>query len=355
MPKLFEPFPIRGLTLANRLVVSPMCQYSSDDGFANDWHLVHLGSRAVGRPAIVFTEATAVLPEGRISPQDLGIWKDEHVVMLSRIVNFIESQGSIAGMQLAHAGFKASTYSPWIGGGPVEESDGGWRPIHSASAVAFKEGWIVPEELDRNGIERVIEAFVEATKRALAAGFKIIELHAAHGYLIHEFLSPLTNKRTDAYGGSFDNRTRFARELVEAVRKVWPENLPLFMRISATDWIEGGWTPEESVELAKMVHALGVDLIDCSTGGISPNAKIPMGPGYQVPFSAKVKREARIPTGTVGLINEAKQAEEVLQSGDADLILMARQFLRDPYVPLHAAKELGGEIEWPLQYVRAKN
>jgi 2,4-dienoyl-CoA reductase-like NADH-dependent reductase (Old Yellow Enzyme family) len=295
-----------------------------------------------------------VLPEGRISPEDLGIWKDEHIEMLARIVRFIDGQGSIAGMQLAHAGFKASTRSPWLGGGPIEVKDGGWRPIYSASAVPFTDGWIVPEALDPAGIRRVTDAFVAAAKRALTAGFRVLELHAAHGYLIHEFLSPITNKRTDEYGGSFENRTRFAREVVTAVRKVWPENLPLFMRISATDWVEGGWTPEESVELAKMVHQLGIDLIDCSTGGLVPHAKIPLGPGYQVPFSRKVRTEAGIPTGAVGLISEAKQAEEILQNGDANVILMARQFLRDPYVPLHAAKELGVELEWPIQYGRAK-
>ena len=354
MAKLFEPLRLRSLTLPNRLVVSPMCQYSSNDGFANDWHLVHLGSRAVGRPAIVFTEATAVLPEGRISPEDLGIWKDEHIEILARIVRFIDQQGSIAGMQLAHAGFKASTRSPWLGGGPIEVKDGGWRPTYSASSVPFTDGWIVPEALDQAGIRRVTDAFVAAAKRALTAGFRVLELHAAHGYLIHEFLSPITNKRTDEYGGSFENRTRFAREVVTAVRKVWPENLPLFMRISATDWVESGWTPEESVELAKMVHQLGIDLIDCSTGGLVPHAKIPLGPGYQVPFSRKVRTEAGIPTGAVALISEAKQADEILQNGDADVILMARQFLRDPYVPLHAAKELGVELEWPIQYGRAK-
>lgn len=354
MTKLFEPLTLRSLTLRNRLIVSPMCQYSSQDGFANDWHLVHLGSRAVGRPAIVFTEATAVVPEGRISPQDLGLWKDDHIEMLSRIVRFIESQGSIAGMQLAHAGFKASTRSPWLGGGPVDLKDGGWRPISAPSAIPFTDGWIVPEALDHAGIRRVIDAFAAATKRAMAAGVRVIELHAAHGYLLHEFLSPLTNKRTDEYGGSFENRTRVVRELVGAVREVLPEELPLFMRISATDWVEGGWSPEESVELAKMVHPLGVDLIDCSSGGIAPNVRIPVGPGYQVPFARKIKHEAGIPTGAVGLIDEARQAEGIVQNADADIVLMARQFLRDPYVPLHAAQELGVEAEWPLQYSRAK-
>ncbi|MGE5111525.1 MAG: NADH:flavin oxidoreductase/NADH oxidase, partial [Acidobacteriaceae bacterium] len=320
----------------------------------NDWHLVHLGSRAVGRAGLVFTEATAVVPEGRISPQDLGIWKDEHIEMLARTVRFIDGQGSVAGMQLAHAGFKASTLPPWLGGGTVDLKDGGWRPVYSASAVPFSDKSIVPEALDQAGIDRAVHAFAAAAKRALAAGFRVVEIHAAHGYLIHEFLSPVTNKRTDEYGGTFENRTRFLRDIIEAVRGVWPERFPLFLRISATDWVEGGWTPEDSVALAKMVRPLGVDLIDCSSGGIAPGVKIPLGPGYQVPFARKVRNEGGIPTGTVGLITEAKQAEEILVGGSADLILMARQFLRDPYLPLHAAKELGEELEWAVQYVRAK-
>ena len=351
---LFEPLVLRDVEISNRLVVSPMCQYSSQDGFANDWHLVHLGSRAVGRAGLVFTEATAVAPEGRISPQDLGIWKDEHVEMLARIVRFIDGQGSVAGMQLAHAGFKASTLPPWLGGGTVDVKNGGWRPVYSASAVPFSDTSIVPEALDKAGIERAVQAFAAAAKRALAAGFRVVEIHGAHGYLIHEFLSPVTNKRTDEYGGTFENRTRFLRESIEAVREVWPEKLPLFLRISATDWVEGGWTPDDSVALAKMVRPLGVDLIDCSSGGIAPGVKIPLGPGYQVPFARKVRNEGGIPTGTVGMITEATQAERILAEGSADLILMARQFLRDPYVPLHAAKELGEELEWAVQYVRAK-
>ena len=351
---LFEPLVLRDVEISNRLVVSPMCQYSSQDGFANDWHLVHLGSRAVGRAGLVFTEATAVVPEGRISPQDLGIWKDEHVEMLARIVRFIDGQGSVAGMQLAHAGFKASTLPPWLGGGTVDVKNGGWRPVYSASAVPFSDTSIVPEALDKAGIERAVQAFAAAAKRALAAGFRVVEIHGAHGYLIHEFLSPVTNKRTDEYGGTFENRTRFLRESIEAVREVWPEKLPLFLRISATDWVEGGWTPDDSVALAKMVRPLGVDLIDCSSGGIAPGVKIPLGPGYQVPFARKVRNEGGIPTGTVGMITEATQAERILAEGSADLILMARQFLRDPYVPLHAAKELGEELEWAVQYVRAK-
>ncbi len=331
-----------------------MCQYSSEDGFANDWHLVHLGSRAVGRAGLVFTEASAVLPEGRISPQDLGIWKDEHVEMLARIVRFIDGQGSVAGIQLAHAGFKASTLPPCLGGGSVDTEDGGWRPVYAPSAVPFSKNSIVPEALDKPGIQRVVKAFAAATQRALDAGFRVIELHGAHGYLINEFLSPITNKRNDEYGGTFDNRTRLLRQTIEAVRNVWPEKLPLFLRISSTDWVEGGWTPEDSVALARTVKPLGVDLIDCSSGGIAPGAKIPLGPGYQAPFARKVRSEANIPTGAVGLITEAKQAESILAEGSADLILMARQFLRDPYVPLHAAQEFGIDLGWPVQYVRAK-
>ena len=351
---LFEPLFLRDLCIPNRLVVSPMCQYSSEDGFANDWHFVHLGSRAVGRAGLVFTEATAVLPEGRISPQDLGIWKDEHLEMLATIVRFIDGQGSVAGMQLAHAGFKASTLPPWLGGGSVDVKDGGWRPVYAPSAVPFSEASIVPEALDKTGIQRVVQAFGTAAKRAVDAGFRIIEIHSAHGYLIHEFLSPITNKRTDEYGGTFENRTRFLRETIETIRRVWPDRLPLFLRISSTDWVEGGWTPEDSVALARMVKQLGVDLIDCSSGGIAPGVKIPLGPGYQVPFARTVRTQGGIPTGAVGLITEARQAESILADGSADLILMARQFLRDAYLPIHAAKELGVDLEWPLQYVRAK-
>lgn len=350
---LFEPLAIRGVQLRNRLVVSPMCQYSSQDGFANDWHLVHLGSRAVGQAGLVFTEANAVAPEGRISPQDLGIWKDEHVEMLARIVRFIEAQGSVAGTQLAHAGRKASTAQPWLGGGPVEVADGGWRPIYAPSAIAFNETSIVPEALDHTGIRRTVQAFAEAAGRALSAGFKVIEIHAAHGYLLHEFLSPLSNKRTDEYGGSFENRIRLVVETAEAIRRVWPENLPLFVRISATDWVEGGWTLEESIELTKKLKPLGVDLVDCSSGGLVA-ARIPVAPGYQVQFAREV-RKAGILTGAVGLITTPRQAEEVLENNEADLIFMAREFLRDPYFPLRAAKELGVQIHWPVQYQRAKD
>jgi len=352
--RLFEPLVLRDVRLPNRLVVSPMCQYSSEDGFANDWHLVHLGSRAVGRAGLVFTEATAVLPEGRISPQDLGLWKNEHVEMLARIVRFIDRQGSVAGIQLAHAGFKASTLPPWLGGGSVDIKDGGWRPVYAPSAVPFSKDSIVPHALDHAGIQRIIQAFATAAKWALEAGFRIIEIHGAHGYLIHEFLSPVTNKRADEYGGTFENRTRFLREIIDSIRTIWPARLPLFLRISSTDWVDGGWTPEDSVALAKMVTSLGIDLIDCSSGGIAPGVKIPVGPGYQVPFARKIRNEGGIPTGAVGLITEPNQAESILAEGSADIILMARQFLRDPYLPLDAAKDLGVDTEWPIQYVRAK-
>jgi 2,4-dienoyl-CoA reductase-like NADH-dependent reductase (Old Yellow Enzyme family) len=351
---LFEPLSIRGLQLRNRIVVSPMCQYSSEDGFANDWHLVHLGSRAVGQAGLIFTEANAVTPEGRISPQDLGIWKDEHVEMLARIVRFLEAQGSVAGTQLAHAGRKASTAAPWLGGGPVDLKDGGWRPIYAPSAIPFDDNSIVPEALDKAGIQRIVQAFSDAALRAYNAGFKVIELHSAHGYLFHEFLSPLSNRRVDEYGGSFENRTRIVRETAEAVRRVWPERYPLFVRISATDWKEGGWVVEESIELAKLLNPLGVDLVDCSSGGLVPNVKIPIAPGYQVQFAREV-RKAGIMTGAVGLITTPKQAEEILRNHEADLIFMAREFLRDPYFPLRAAKELGEQIHWPVQYQRAKN
>jgi 2,4-dienoyl-CoA reductase-like NADH-dependent reductase (Old Yellow Enzyme family) len=352
-PNLFSPLQLRDVQLRNRICVSPMCQYSSTDGFANDWHLVHLGARAVGGAALVLTEAAAVTSDGRISPQDLGIWKDEHMEMLARIFRFIETQDAVPGMQLAHAGRKASTAPPWEGRAALSEAEGGWRPVYAASAEAFDAEYVVPEELDRAGIARVTNAFADAAQRALTAGAKVIEIHAAHGYLIHEFLSPLSNKRTDEYGGSFENRTRITREVVEAVRRVWPEELPLFVRISATDWVEGGWTADESIQLVRALKLLGADLIDCSSGGAVPHAKIAVGPGYQVPFAARIRREAQIATGAVGMITEPKQANEIIARGEADLILMARQFLREPYWPLRAAKELGAELNAPIQYARA--
>ena len=337
MPKLFEPLALRGITLKNRIAVSPMCQYSSTDGFATDWHLVHLGGRAVGGAGLVISEAAAVSPEGRISPDDLGIWKDEHLPMLQRITAFLVAQGSVPGIQLAHAGRKASTYSPWTGEGAVPESEGGW-PVVGPSAVAFADNYPQPTALDTAGIQKVIADFQAAAARALAAGFQVVELHAAHGYLLHEFLSPLSNHRTDAYGGSFENRIRLLLEVTAATREVWPENLPLLVRISATDWTEGGWNADEAVQLASILKTRGVDLIDCSTGGNVPKAPIPVGPGYQVEFAERIREEAGIMTGAVGLITEAQQAEDILAAGQADVVLLARESLRDPYFALHAAR-----------------
>lgn len=352
---LFEPLTLRGVTLRNRIVVSPMCEYSSNDGFANRWHLVHLGSRAVGGAAIVFTEASAVAAEGRISPADLGIYRDEHVAALREIVDFIHEHGAVAGMQLAHAGFKASTAAPWDGGGPLSVEQGGWRPIYAPSAGAFREGWIVPEALTASQIARVVEQFAQAAQRALRAGFRVLEVHAAHGYLLHEFLSQISNKRSDAYGGPFENRTRIVREVVQALRSVIPAEMPLFVRISATDWIEGGWSADDSVALAAALKELGVDLIDASSGGVAPHASIPVAPGYQVPFAARIRREAGIATGAVGMITQARQAQAILAAGDADVVLLARELLRQPYWPLLAAAELGHrEMVWPKQYERAK-
>ena len=350
---LFSPFTIRALTLRNRVVVSPMCQYSSVDGFATDWHLVHLGSRAVGGAAAVLTEATAVLPEGRISPDDLGIWKDEQVEMLARIFHFIAGQGAIPGMQLAHAGRKASTRAPWKGGKPLPPSEGGWQPILSASAIPFDDGYQIPEALDEAGIARVVRAFGTAARRAVGAGARIIELHAAHGYLLHEFLSPLSNRRDDRYGGSFENRTRILRETVEAVRAVLPDGDGLLVRISGTDWAEGGWTVEDSVALARQLMPLGADVCDCSSGGLVPHTQIPVGAGYQVPFAERVRRETGMPTAAVGLITAPEQAEQIVRSGQADLIVMARELLRDPYWPLHAAERLRQTPGVPPQYLRA--
>jgi 2,4-dienoyl-CoA reductase-like NADH-dependent reductase (Old Yellow Enzyme family) len=350
---LFSPLELREVTLRNRIVVSPMCQYSSVDGFANDWHLVHLGSRATGGAGLVIVEASAVEARGRISPSDQGIWKDEHVEFLTRIANFVRGQGAAAGIQLAHAGRKASTRVPWEGGGTIPPTaDGGWTPV-APSAVPFKPEDAPPEELSESGIREIVEAFRRAAERALRAGFQVVEIHGAHGYLINEFLSPLSNRRTDRYGGSFENRVRFALEVVEAVRSAWPERLPLFLRISATDWVDGGWTVDDSVELARRVGKAGVDLIDCSSGGVSPLQKIELRPGYQVPFAERVRCEAGIPTAAVGLITTTEQADEIVRTGKADLVLLAREFLRDPYFPLRAAKALGVEIQGPVQYLRA--
>ena len=355
MPHLFEPLTLRTITFKNRIGISPMCQYSSDDGFANDWHLVHLGSRAVGGAGLVMMEASAVLAEGRITAADHGIYKDEHVEMLSRIFRFIGQQGAVPGIQLAHAGRKASTSVPWKGGAPVDPSAGGWTPIFAPSPLPFDTGWQTPKALVAAEIATVVRAFANASRRAIQAGAKVIEIHSAHGYLIHSFLSPLTNHRTDQYGGSFQNRTRLLTEVVGAVRKVWPDTLPLFVRLSSTDWAEGGWTIENSVELARVLKPLGVDLIDCSSGGIAPRIAIPAGAGYQVPFAARIRREAQIPTAAVGMITEAMQADQIVRNGDADLVLMARESLRDPYLPLHAGFELRQDQKWPDQYSRAKS
>lgn len=356
MPHLFDPLKLRGLTLKNRIAVSPMCMYSSEDGFANDWHLVHLGSRACGGAALVIAEATAVEPEGRISPADLGLWKDEHIEFLKRVTTFIKSQGAAPGIQLAHAGRKASTWSPHVRTekGYIPEGKGGWKPV-APSPIPFDATATVPEELSVEGIQRIIGKFQEAAGRALQAGFEVVEIHAAHGYLLNEFLSPIANRRTDDYGGSFENRMRIVREVVAGVRKVWPEGKPLFLRLSVTDWKEpDGWTADQSVELAKIIKPMGVDLIDCSSGGLVPDAKIPAVSGYQVPFAERIRHEAGIATGAVGFITTAEQADETIRDDEADLVLMAREFLRDPYFPLHAAAELGHDIVWPKQYARAK-
>ncbi len=349
---LFAPFTLRGVTFRHRVFVSPMCQYSCEDGLATDWHLVHLGSRAVGRAAAVIAEATAVTPEGRISPHDLGLWSDAHAEPLARVAHFVAGQGSVPGIQLAHAGRKASTHRPWDGRGMVAPAEGGWTPL-APSAIPFDPADPPPTELDEAGIEAILAAFVAAARRALAAGFQVVELHGAHGYLGHEFLSPLSNHRTDRWGGDFTGRTRFVRELATRVREVWPERLPLFVRISSTDWSEGGWQIEDSIALARELRGCGVDLIDCSSGGTVPTAKIPVGPGYQVPFAARIRAEAGIATGAVGMITAAAQADQIIRNGEADVVFLARELLRDPYWPLHAARELGHEIAWPVQYQRA--
>jgi 2,4-dienoyl-CoA reductase-like NADH-dependent reductase (Old Yellow Enzyme family) len=353
MAHLFDPLTIRDLTFSNRAFVSPMCEYSSIDGFANDWHFVHLGSRAVGGAGLVLTEATAVLPDGRISPQDLGIWSEDHIEALARIVRFVHEQGSVAGMQLAHAGRKASTYRPWDGHGVVPEQAGGWKKVVAPSALSFADSYPMPDALTHEGIQDIVAAFANAARRACTAGFRVIEIHAAHGYLIHEFLSPLSNQRQDEYGGTFHNRTRLLREIVAAVRSSWPERAPLFVRISATDWMDGGWDLPQSVELARALKHIGVDLIDCSSGGNVPHAKVPVGPGYQTPFAEQIRRDANIMTGAVGMITSPVQAEQIIGTGQADAVIVARELLRDPYWPLRAARELGQRISWPVQYLRA--
>ncbi|MGF6848014.1 2,4-dienoyl-CoA reductase-like NADH-dependent reductase (Old Yellow Enzyme family) [Chitinophaga sp. W3I9] len=353
MSHLFSPLQLREVTFRNRITVSPMCEYSSTDGFATNWHLVHLGSRAVGGAGLVLTEAAAVSPEGRISIHDLGIWKDEHIPMLQEITSFISAQGAVPGIQLAHAGRKASTLRPWEGSRALPAEDGGWQVV-APSAIPFNDVYPMPVALTETGIRKVKDDFKTAAVRAQKAGFQVIEIHGAHGYLLHNFLSPLSNQRTDEYGGSFENRIRLLVETIETIREVWPEQYPLLLRISATDWAEGGWNPEEAVKLAAIVKGKGVDLVDCSSGGLAAHQQIKVGPLYQTPFAEKIRKEAGVATGAVGLITTAEEAESIIAEGRADMVLMAREMLRDPYFPLRAAHELGAEIKWPVQYERAK-
>ncbi|HEY3383495.1 MAG TPA: NADH:flavin oxidoreductase/NADH oxidase [Vicinamibacterales bacterium] len=352
-PRLFTPLTLREVTFRNRVFVSPMCQYSSTDGFASDWHMVHLGSRAVGGAGLVMVEATAVVPEGRISPADMGIWSDEHALALARIAAFIKAQGAVPAIQLAHAGRKASTAPPWDGGGEVAERDGGWIPV-APSPLPFTSHFATPRELAAGDLQDLVRRFVDAARRAHAAGFEVVEVHAAHGYLLHEFLSPLTNLRHDDFGGSFDGRVRFPLAVIEQVRAAWPAPLPMFVRISATDWVDGGWSLPDSVEFSRRLKAIGVDLVDCSSGGLVADAKIPAGPGYQTPLAAAIRREAGIATGAVGMVTSAEQAEQIVATGQADAVLLARELLRNPYWPLVAARRLGAAVDWPRQYLRAK-
>ena len=349
---LFMPLTIRGCNLRNRIAVSPMCEYSSQDGFANDWHFVHLGSRAVGGAGLVLTEAAAVESRGRISPADLGIWKDEHIEKLAPITAFIKQQGAVPGIQLAHAGRKASCRVPWEGGAAIRPEEGGWQTV-APSAVPFRDGDPLPADLSIDEIQKIVEAFGAATRRALAAGFEVVEIHAAHGYLLHEFYSPLSNRRSDEYGDSFDNRIRLTLEVAKTVRAILPNKNPLFVRISSTDWKEGGWTLDDSVRLAEHLRGAGVDLIDASSAGLVPDAKIKLGPSYQAPFAERIRQEVNILTGAVGLITDPDQAERIIRSGQADIVLLARQMLRDPYWPLHAAQVLKVHVDPPVQYQRA--
>jgi 2,4-dienoyl-CoA reductase-like NADH-dependent reductase (Old Yellow Enzyme family) len=353
MSHLFSPFRLRDVTFKNRVFVSPMCQYSSDDGMPTDWHLVHLGSRAVGGAALVIVEATSVNPVGRISPADSGLWSPAHATAFARITKFIKENNSIPGVQLAHAGRKASTDAPWRGGQPLPpEHPEAWQPV-APSAVPFDAGYPVPREMTAADIDQLVADFVTSTRLAVDAGFEVVELHMAHGYLLHEFLSPLSNHRTDEYGGSLENRMRLPLRVAREVRRAWPKELPLFARLSVTDWAEGGWDLPQSIRLSQALKEAGVDLIDCSSGALVPHVKIPIGPGYQVPFAAAIRKEAEIPTGAVGLITDAHQADEIIADGQADVVLLARALLRDPYWPLRAAKALGEKPAWPPQYGRA--
>jgi 2,4-dienoyl-CoA reductase-like NADH-dependent reductase (Old Yellow Enzyme family) len=353
MSRLFAPLRLRGVTFRNRIFVSPMCMYSAVDGVPNDWHVVHLGSRAVGGAALVIVEATGVSAEGRISPGDTGLWNRGQVEAFRRITDFVAAQGAVPGIQLAHAGRKASTDVPWKGGRPLTAAEGAWTTL-GPSPLPFDAGHPPPREMTPDDIERVTREFAAAAERAVEAGFRVIEVHAAHGYLLHEFLSPLSNRRTDEYGGSLENRIRFPLRVVRAVREAIPAERPVFVRISATDWVEGGWDLPQSIALSKRLKAEGVDLVDCSSGGLVPGAKIPTAPGYQVPFAEAIRRDAGIATAAVGMITEPRQAEEILETGKADAIVMARAFLREPYWPQRAARELGEDLEWPVPYGRAK-
>jgi 2,4-dienoyl-CoA reductase-like NADH-dependent reductase (Old Yellow Enzyme family) len=352
MTSLFDPLKLRDVTFSNRIGIPPMCQYSATDGVASDWHFIHYGSRAVGGAALMIVEATAVVPEGRISPGDLGLWDEHHIEPLSRIARFAEQHGCVAAVQLAHAGRKASVGLGWQAQRTLPGSEGGWSTV-APSPIAFGDGYDVPQAMDATAIERVMTSFAAAARRARVAGFKVVEIHAAHGYLLHQFLSPLSNQRTDAYGGSFENRTRLLREVVAAVRAEWPESLPLLIRISATDWVDGGWNADESVELCRQLRNLGVDLVDVSTAGLVPTAVIPAGPGFQTEFAERIRKEVGLPTAAVGLITSPAQADHIVRSGQADMVLLGREILRDPYWPLHAARELGKQLAWPQQYLRA--
>ncbi|MCL4469379.1 MAG: NADH:flavin oxidoreductase/NADH oxidase [Deltaproteobacteria bacterium] len=352
--KLFSKLTLRKIEFKNRIFMSPMCQYSCENGIATDWHMVHLGSRAVGGAGLVMTEATAVSPEGRISPDDLGLWSDEHIRQLKRITAFIKAQGAVPGIQLAHAGRKASTYAPWNGGKPIPRGAHAWQPL-APSPIPFAESYQTPVEMTQDQIHEVVTQFSSAVQRSIEAGFEVIEIHMAHGYLLHEFLSPLSNHRTDAYGGGFENRIRMPLLVAQTVRKQWPDNLPVFVRVSSTDWVEGGWDIAQTVRFASMLKQSGIDLIDCSSGGLVPYAVIPEGPGYQTPFAYAVRKDAGIATGTVGMITDPFQAEQIIATGVADAVIMGREVLRNPYWPLYAAKVLKADIPWPRQYVRAKN
>ena len=352
--KLFSPWTLRSVTLPNRICVAPMCQYSTPDGVAGNWHMVHLGSRAVGGAGLVMVEAASISPEGRISPRDLGIWTDAQAQALAPIVAFMKAQGAVTAIQIAHAGRKASTQPPFLGGNPITpDAEGGWEPL-GPSALPFSHSHTPPHAMDAQDLEQVRKDFVAAAQRALTAGFEVLELHMAHGYLLHSFLSPVSNQRTDHYGGSLENRMRLSLEITAAVRAVWPEDLPLWVRISATDWVRGGWDLEQSVILSKALKDRGVDVIDCSSGGMTPDAVIPAGPGFQTPFASAIRQKVGIPTVAVGLITEAIQAEHILVTEQADAVALARELLRNPYWPLHAAQELGVDLTWPVQYDRAK-